>query len=455
MATVARENIGLLNDKIIVKVSKEDYYPTFEKKIKEFSKTANIPGFRKGMVPAGMIKKMYGPSIFTDEILKTVEKQLFTYLDTEKPDIFAQPLALDADIRKLDLYNPADYEFGFEIGLKPEFEIAPLGKANVTFNKVKVTDEMVQDEINRMQIKAGKMTEPEMISSDEDVLNVIFTECDKEGNAVDNGIKELETSVIVKYLTPDAKQQFIGRKQDDTVVIELSKAFDKDKLEIFVKDLGLNMEDVERAEKYFIIKIVKIGLLGKRELNEDFFKEVFPGEVVVNEEDFRKKLKEEIEQYWNGQSRNQLHDQLYHYLLDETNIEFPAEFLKRWLQTGSEERKTAEEAEEEFPIFSGQLKWTLISDKLIKQNNLQVTREELKDAMRTEVMRYFGNVSKGDDTSWLDSYIETMMKDEKQIDATYRRLVTDKLFNYAESQVNPVEKEVTDEELTGMQHHHH
>lgn len=455
MATVARENIGLLNDKIIVKVSKEDYYPTFEKKIKEFSKTANIPGFRKGMVPAGMIKKMYGSSIFTDEILKTVEKQLFTYLDTEKPDIFAQPLALDADIRKLDLYNPADYEFGFEIGLKPEFEIAPLGKANVTFNKVKVTDEMVQDEINRMQLKAGKMTEPEMISSDEDVLNVIFTECDKEGNAVDNGIKELETSVIVKYLTPDAKQQFIGRKQDDTVVIELSKAFDKDKLEIFKKDLGLNMEDVEGSEKYFIIKIVKIGLLGKRELDEDFFKEVFPGEVVVNEEDFRKKLKEEIEQYWNGQSRNQLHDQLYHYLLDETNIEFPAEFLKRWLQTGSEERKTAEQAEEEFPIFSGQLKWTLISDKLIKQNNLQVTREELKDAMRTEVMRYFGNVSMGDDTSWLDSYIETMMKDEKQIDATYRRLVTDKLFNYAETQVNPVEKEVTDEELTGMQHHHH
>src|SRR6188768_1781884 len=153
MASVARENIGLLNDKIIVKVAKDDYFPTFEKKLKEYSKTVNMPGFRKGMVPAGLIKKMYGPSIYTDEVLKTVEKQLYTYLDTEKPEIFAQPLALDADIRKLDLNNPAEYEFGFEIGLKPTFEIAPLDKANITLHKVKVTEEMVEEEVNRMQIK--------------------------------------------------------------------------------------------------------------------------------------------------------------------------------------------------------------------------------------------------------------------------------------------------------------
>src|SRR5580765_7140002 len=153
MATVARENIGLLNDKITVKVSKEDYFPTFETKIKEYSKTVNIPGFRKGMVPTGLIKKMYGPSIYQDEVLKTVEKQLYTYLDTEKPEIFAQPLPLDADIRTLDLNNPAEYEFGFEIGLKPEFELAPLDKAAVTYQKVKVTDEMVEEEVSRMQKK--------------------------------------------------------------------------------------------------------------------------------------------------------------------------------------------------------------------------------------------------------------------------------------------------------------
>ena len=453
MATVARDNIGLLNDKITIKVSKEDYFPTFEKKLKEYSKTVNMPGFRKGMVPAGMIKKMYGPSIFTDEVLKTVEKELYTYLDTEKPDIFAQPLALDADIRSMDVNNPSDYEFGFEIGLKPAFQIAPLDKAKITLHKVKVTDEMVEEEVGRMQVKGGKMNEPETVDNEENVLNVLFTESDKEGTITPDGISK-ESSVILKYFTSATQKQLKGKKKDDTLVIQLSKALEADKLEAILQDLGYEKDDKAAAKKFFQLTIVKIALVEKRELNEEFFNEVFPGAAVATEDEFRKKLKEEIEQYWEGQSRNQLHDQLYHLLLDDTKIEFPAEFLKRWLQTGSEERKTAQQAEDEYPTFSSQLKWTLISDKLIKENNLQVTPEELKASMKTEVMRYFGTMSLGDDTSWLDSYVEQMMKDEKQVDASYRRMITDKLFSYAESQVKPKEKLVTADELTGMQHHH-
>ena len=453
MATVARENIGLLNDKITVKISKEDYFPTFEKKVKEYSKTANIPGFRKGMVPAGMVKKMYGPSIFTDEILKTVEKELYTYLQTEKPDIFAQPIALDADIRNMDFNNPSEYEFGFEIGLKPAFEIAPLNKAKTTLHKVKVTDEMLQEEVNKMLIKGGKMTEPELIDNEENVLNVLFTEADKDGNAVEGGIVK-ENSVILKYFSAPLQKQLMGKKKDDSIVFQLSKSFEADKLDMMMQDLGLDKDDKAAAKKYFNLSIVKIGLVEKRELNEEFFGEVFPGAAIATEEEFRTKLKEEIEQYWNSQSNNQLQDQLYHYLLDETKMEFPASFLKRWLQTGGEKAKSAEEAEAEFPLFSNQLKWTLISDKIIKDNSLDVSAEELKASMKTEVMRYFGSMNMGDDTSWLDSYVDRMMKDEKQVDASYRRLVTEKLFSWLQGQVSPKEKEVTADELTGMMHNH-
>src|SRR6476661_1160832 len=149
MATVVRENIGLLNDKLTVKLEKSDYLPAFEKKLKEYSKTANIPGFRKGMVPAGMIKKMYGPSIFNDEVLRGVEKQLYTYLNTEKPEIFAKPLPIESDMPKIDLNNPSDYEFNFEIVLKPAYELPDISKAKLTFHKVTVTDEMVNDEISK------------------------------------------------------------------------------------------------------------------------------------------------------------------------------------------------------------------------------------------------------------------------------------------------------------------
>ncbi|MEN9570397.1 MAG: trigger factor [Bacteroidota bacterium] len=451
MATVARENIGLLNDKITVKLSKEDYLPSFEKKVKEYSKSANIPGFRKGMVPAGIVKKMYGPSIYADEVIRTVEKELYGYLQTEQPDIFAQPIPINPDASKLDFNNPADYEFGFEIGLKPSFELADLSKAPLTLHKVKTTDEMVQDEVARMQVKAGKMTEPEVVDNEENVLNIQFTQTDADGNEVEGGISK-ENSVILKYFTPAVAAQLQGKKVGDSIVAKLSDSFEGDKLHALQHDLGLGHDAA--GDQFFKLVIVKIGLVEKRAMDETFYGEVFPGAAIATEEEFKNKLKEEIDQYWLAQSRNQLHDQLYHFLLDETNMEFPASFLKRWLQTGGEKPKTADEAEAEFPMFSQQLKWTLISDKIIKDNQLEVGAEELKESMKAEIMRYFGAMSLGEDQSWLDSYVERMMKDEKHVDTTYRRLVTEKLFNWAESKVNPAEKEVSAEALNAMQHNH-
>ena len=453
MATVTRENIGLLHDKLTVKVSKDDYLPAFDKKLKEYSKTANIPGFRKGMVPAGMIKKMYGPSIFSDEILKSVEKELYTWLNAEKPEIFGQPLPLSTDLRDINMNNPADYEFGFEIGLKPDYTLADIAKAKVTLHKVAATDAMIDEEIGRMQIKGGKMTEPETVDNNENVLNILFTEADKDGVVVEGGVSK-ENSVILKYLTDATQKKFMGKKVGETVTVQLSKAFDDDKLEMFLQDLGFEKDDQEAAEKYFNLEIVKIGLVEKRELTEDFFKEIFPAKEIKTEAELREALKEEIENYWQGQSRNQLQDQLYHYLLDETNMEFPAEFLKRWLQTGGDKEKTPEQVEAEFPAFSNQLKWTLISDKLIKENGLEVGNEELREYMKVEIMRYFGTMNLGEDTGWIESYIDRMMKDEKQVDSSYRRLITDKLFNWIEGQAKAKEKVVTAEELTAMQHHH-
>jgi trigger factor len=304
-----------------------------------------------------------------------------------------------------------------------------------------------------MQIKAGKMTEPEVIDNDENVLNVLFSESDKDGNLAEGGIVK-ENSVLLKYFTPSMQKQLKGKKAGESFVFQLNKTFEGDKLEMMLQDLGFEKNDADAAKKYFKLEIVKIGLVEKREMNEEFFNEVYPGKNISSEAALRDALKEEIVKYWDAQSRNQLHDQLYHFLIDETKMEFPETFLKRWLQTGGEQQKTAEQAETEFPGFSNQLKWTLISDRLITENKLDVTGEELRSHMKEEVMRYFGQMNMGEDTSWLESYIDRMMKDEKQVDATYRRLVTEKLFNWIESQTKPKEKKVTAEELAAMQHNH-
>lgn len=454
MATVVRENIGHLNDKLVIKLSREDYLPSFEKKVKEYSRKANIPGFRKGMVPVGMIKKMYGPSLFSEEILRMVEMELYRYLDKEKPEIFARPLPLPSDISGLDMDKPAEYEFGFEIGLKPEFSIPELSKGKFTLHKVEVTDAMLDEETNRLRIKGGKMTDRDAVDHEENVLNIKLTESDKKGNETEEGLSK-ENSVLVKYLAPAVQKEVMGKKAGDHVVFQLNKTFEGDKLGMMLQDLGFAADDKEAAAKFFKMEIQKIGHVEKREMDESFFNELFPGRDIKTESDCRQALREEMMKYWDGQSRNQLHDQIYHFLLDETRMSFPENFLKRWLQVGTEKEKTPEQAEMEFPAFSNQLKWTLISDKLLRDNNLDVTNEEIREQMKQEVLQYFGQITVADQLDWIDGYLDRMMKDEKHVDATYRRIISEKMFKWAESQVKPKEKKVSPEELNALQHHHH
>jgi trigger factor len=455
MASVTKENIGNLHDKLTVKVSKEDYLPSFEKAIKDYSKKANIPGFRKGMVPAGMVKKMYGASIFYDEVIKSVEKELKNYLVTEKPEIFAQPLPMQSDLRKLDMNQPSDYDFPFEIGLKPPVTLDALSTAKTTFYKVKTTPEMVNEEVEKLLTKNGDLKDVETVSSPENVLNVLFEESDAEGNVVEGGISK-DDSILLKYFSEDYQQKLQDKKVNDSLVLQLKDAFPEKEREWILSDLGLDKNAPSSLEKYFKMTITKIGLVEKKELNEEFFNQVFPGKDLKTEEDFRKTLGEEIQKQWDAAAHNQLQDQLYHILM-ETPIEFPVSFLKHWLENGTEKQKTLEEVEAEYPKFESQLKWTLITDKIINDNQLEVSEEELRNNMKKEIMGYFGQMNVGEDTSWLESYVDRMMKDEKQVDASYRRLITEKLFNWLETQVTPQEKEISSEEFMKMQeeHHHH
>jgi len=453
MASVTKENLGNLHDKLSVKVSKEDYLPSFEKAIKDYSKKANIPGFRKGMVPAGMVKKMYGASIFYDEVIKSVEKELKNYLVNEKPEIFAQPLPMENDLRKLDMNNPAEYDFPFEIGLKPEVTLGALSTAKTTFYKVKATPEMVNEEVEKLVTKNGDLKDVETVSAPENVLNVLFEESDAEGNVVADGISK-DNSILLKYFSEQYQQKLRDKKVGDSIVLQLKDAFPEKEREWILSDLGLDKEDASSLEKYFKMSITKIGLVEKKELNEEFFNQVFPGKDLKTEEDFRKTLEEEIQKQWDSAGHNQVQDQIYHILI-ETPTEFPVSFLKRWLEIGTEKQKTIEEVEAEYPQFENQLKWTLISDKIIKENNLDVSEEELRNNMKKEIMGYFGQMNLGEDAGWLESYIDRMMKDEKQVDSSYRRLITEKLFNWLETQVTPEEKEISSEEFLKMQEHHH
>lgn len=452
MAIVTRENIGLLTDKLTVTVAREDYYPAFEQSLKKYAKTANIPGFRKGMVPASLVKKMHGQGVFTEEILRRVEKELGDYMAKEQLDIFAQPLPLENDARAFDMNNPADYVFAFEIGLKPDFTLNTDNIA-VTRYKVNVTDEMINDELERLRTRHGKMTDPEAAETDEHVLTVQFDETDAAGNVIEGGITK-SNSLLVKYFAEATRPSLIGLKKDATFQIQLRTAFDTKEREWVMSDLGLNKDSDVDADKYFRLTVTKVGLIEKAELNEEFFKTVYAGRGIKTEEEFRNAIKGEIEGYYAQQASNQVHDQLYHHLVDHTSMEFPADFLKRWLQTGGEKPKTAEEAEAEYPGFSNQLKWTLISSKLINDNKITVEPAEIKEHAKQQMLGYMGGQAL-DNAPWLDEYANRMLQDQKFVENAYFQLQTTKLFQLLETKVKAKEESISAEDFASKLHHHH
>jgi trigger factor len=457
MATVTRENIGLLNEKITVKLATEDYLPSFEKALKNYSKQANIPGFRKGMVPSGLIRKMHGQSVFTDEVLRTVEKQLNDFMVNEKLEIFAQPLPLpENDSSKLDHTTPAEYAFAFEVGLKPEIRVADLASAKLPYFKITVTDAMLEEEISRLQLRNGAMSEPEVVDNEENVLNLTFEELDETGAVAEAGIKK-DNSVLVKYFAPAFRGSLMGKKKDDTFNLTLSEAFEEKEREWILSDLGLSKDDAAALNKPFKATITKLGLVDKAALDENLFNSVFPGKEITDEAGFRAALKEDIELQLENQSRNQLFDTVYHFLIDQTKIDFPATFLKRWMQQGGEQPKTEEEAEKEYPSFANSLKWTLIVDQLVKDNKIEVNQDDLRGFAKAQLFSYMGNMNMGQldiEQPWVNDYVERMMKDRKFVEDSFHRIQTDKVFAVAETLVQKDEKPISLEEFQKMQSEH-
>jgi trigger factor len=275
MASVTQENIGKYHEKVIVQLAKEDYLPTFEKALKQYSKNAAIPGFRKGMVPLGMVKKMHGASLYRDEVLKVAGAKLDEHLHAVKAEIFARPIpAATQKQYRFDMNNPEDFTFEFEIGTKPDYTLPLLnGSTTVPLYKVTVTDEMVNEEVEKLQYKAGDMTDPETVTGEDNVLNIVFEEADANGILIEGGIKK-DNSLLVKYFSPSLQALLMGKKANDVVSFTLKDNFDAHLLPAIMKDLNLDPTNEDAKNKCFNMLIVKVGLVAKSEINASFFVQV-------------------------------------------------------------------------------------------------------------------------------------------------------------------------------------
>jgi trigger factor len=200
--------------------------------------------------------------------------------------------------------------------------------------------------------------------------------------------------------------------------------------------------------------ISKIGFVEKRELNEAFFNEALPGKEIKSEEELRNEIRTQIEAYWKHQAQHMLEHEIFHILSEETKMDFPENFLKKWLLKTNENKQTAEDIEKEFPTFLNQLRWTLVSNEIASGNTIQVSREEIMESLRQQLIGYFGSMNLGGNYEWLDSYVERLMGDEKQVENAYQRVFSAKVLSWAASKVKPTEKKISAEEFSKLQEKH-
>lgn len=446
MATLTRSNIGNLHDQLTVKITKEDYIKEFEKSLKAYSKNVNIPGFRKGMVPAGMVKKMYGNSIILDEILKTANKEVEKYLQEEKPEIFAQPLALPLDSINVDVNNPGDYEFSFEIGLKPEFDIELLNqKGSITKYNIAIDDTLIDLEVDNIQKRAGNMENPEAVELDTDIVYGTYTL---------NG-ENFEDVITLEKMPASLKEVVKGKSAEFTQEVNLDTLSEEELNELATSVFKKEVSALKGQTATF--QLTKVGRMIPRALDESLFNDVFPGQEVKTEAEFRERLKVEIGKEGARLTNEKLQNDIFETLVHETKIELPVTFLKNWIKRGGENIKTDEEVEKEYPSFEHQLIWTLISDKLIKKYDINVTMDEIMADLKSKVLTYFGIAEGEDEPEWMSEYMTKMAKDNKTLDEAYRKLLFDKLFDKVAEEIQVKEEEVTGEEFGKLpsKHHHH
>lgn len=459
MATVTRENIGNLHDKITVKLTREDYMPSFEKSLKQYAKNINVPGFRKGMVPSGMVRKMYGQSIFGDEVLRTAGSKLEDYLKTEKVAIFAQPMVMpNAEPVKLDMNAPADVAFSFEVGLKPDFEIPALnGNTSLPQYKVSVSDKIVEDEVERIKRRFGNAEDQEAVEGKDSIIYTKYEACDENGNVLPES-QMVEDTALLEKMPAKLQEMLAGKKAEDTIVFRPADVCTEEELASFLKDPL--KQGAEAADNHYKLTLTKVAKLVARELDEALFAQVFPNDDIKDEAAFRERLRQELGREYDRLSSERLQNEIYEMLVHQTPIDLPVDFLKRWLKEGGEKRKSEEEVENEFGGFDHQLRWTLISDKLIADHGVAVSRDEVINDIKARVLAYFG-MEADDEAPWMDSYMAKVMKDEKTVDETYRRLLFDRLFQTLSSKFKLEQKEIGEEEFFKLPnphaayHHHH
>ena len=371
---ITRENSDDLNAVLRVKIEKTDYEDKVETVLKDYRKKASIKGFRPGMVPIGLVKKMYGRAIQIDEINKIVTENIQKYLTDEKLDILGDPLPKTDEQEKIDFDTQEDFTFSFELGLTPAIDLKLSKKNKVTRHEILIDEKMKSDYLNNYTRRYGELRKAEVIE-DKDVIKGKIEAVDNNGNIIPEGLSAEDTSLGVDIIKDEQiKGQFIGKELTNTIDFDLRKAFPND-TEI-AGILHKKKEDVAELEGNFRFTVNEISRFFPAEIGKELFDKIYGEGVVNSEEEFMKKVEEEISINLKRESDFKLMMDIKSMVIEKTDFDLPEAFLKKWLLKVNE-NTTQDQIDKEFDNFRKDLKWQLIRNKVARENEVNITEEEL------------------------------------------------------------------------------
>ncbi|PZR21010.1 MAG: trigger factor [Flavobacterium psychrophilum] len=432
---ITREQVDALNAVVTVAVSKEDYKQKVDKVLQDYRKNASIPGFRKGAVPMSLIVKQYGKAVLLDEVNKLLQTSLNDYLVEEKLDILGNPLPkVTEDFN----WDADDFSFEFELGLAPEFSVDLGAKNKVVKYNITADETMLNEQVERIQKQFGKLVSKEKSEEGDDIRGT-FTNEEKGINA-----EATITSDIFKTKTTGKK--FLGKKVGDVVTVSTKGLFDDDhKLMDYLK---VGHDDVHGLDIEVNFTIEEINTSELAELNQELFDKLFGEGVVTSVEQLKEKIKEDAEQQFGSQADQKFLNDVTESLIENTKFELPAEFLVKWLQTAGETALTSEEAEAEYKKSENGLRYQLIEGKVIAENGLQITFDDLK-AYTAEVikkqMAQFGQLDPSQED--VDNIVARVLSNKDEVKRLSEQVMSEKMLNLFKEKVKYKTKDVTYQEF--------
>ena len=445
---ITRENISDLNAVLKVSIEKADYEDKVEKVLKDYRKKANIKGFRPGMVPIGLVRKMYGKAVQIDEINKMVSENIQKYLVDEKLDILGDPLPKPDENERIDFDTQEDFTFSFELGLAPVFDIRLSKKNKVTNYEIRIDDKMKNDYLQSYMRRYGEFRK-EADSEEKDMLKGSIEALDDNGNIVPEGLFADDTTLSIDIIKDTKiRKLFIGKTENDYVDFNLRKALPND-LEI-ASLLKRQKEEVSDINGAFRFTIKEINRFYPAELNQELFNKIYGEDVVNSEEEFMKKIEDEIALNLKQESDYKLSLDLKKLAIEKTDFKLPEEFLKKWLLKVNE-KSSEEQIEKEFDSFRHDLKWQLIRNKIARQNEVKITEEDLQkeaENITRYQFRQYGLFYATDEQ--IGNYARETLKREEDAKRIADKLLEEKVIALIKELVKVDDKTVTIEEFNKL-----